>query len=1162
MQGAFGKYRSTHAGQSLLEVIVALAIFALISAAMVTMTTGSFISLEQGGEQTEAEALAQEGIEAVRAIRDGAWNELIYTTSSVSISGNKWIFDGETTTETIGKYTRIISFEDVCRDANDDITDCPGSYTDLHSKKVTVTVSWDIREGIVNQVQKITYLTNWDSREWVQTDWVGGNGQVIWSDNTRYDNADGVVDVNAGQVTLDQTTDTSASTTWPFDITDNYTYVSTSIKVAGGVAGLVGTSVGFGNTSDDGFEYTTDTSYDWPFTTAGNYTYDTDVIGVTEGVAQLKVAVGGSCSGTSNACNTFSTEGSCSGQSGCSWAGGNYPTSAPAIYPTVSYSAPGIQSWTSFTETATKNGGEIYYQLSDDNGTTWQYWTGLAWATAGVSNYNTASIINTNISSFSTSIEQVKFRAFLESDGIQQVQLDNVNIGLTPSAGVWSFVTWDIGGGEVTPTGLRQTSGGNPDNYAEITVPSGSNDEIGGYWEQAFTTTEDNPDITIDFDYKVFDFNSTPNVSKIRVYVDSASGDPVNQVGDAITISAEGDWTSATTITTSTVAETADIYYLKIAYWVETPTGGSTGPFIVGFDNVSLSWQANSYPTDKPTISNTTSFTPATVQSWTSFTETAIKNGGEIYYQLSNDDGATWQYWDGDSWETAGASDYNTASVMNSAIQYFDTAAKKLMFQAFLESDGTQQVELDNIDVTYNLTDVTYAGNQFIVDSTSGVGEMSKSNDKTSLRFTAKNSKSVNTVRVYLEQEKGTSPTYRYGLQSDNSGQPSGTWLGASNQGFGDHQAIATGWQTIALNENINLTEDTVYHLVVEYQSGTINGGNMIELRRFGPINLLHAEDSTADVQGNIFFFEEDVGSWAVQNYQPIYALDFVDASYEGNPYHEAHEHEIYGDLYYGQQFTVTGSYIILSSVGMSVSENNQGPEADLILTLYDVTSSTLLTNSILTTSADIRNGVYSWQEFYFDQPLTLEVGKTYRIYISSPDADETAHYLIHSGSHDNNAALNSINYGGTESFYISSINGGSSWDTTAINQDLSGFRFQQTIFNTSGYVISSAYNMGLAYSVAQIISWDQITPECSIACEVKLQIQTAPDNGGSPDTWLTTWCGPDGEDGDETDFYTTNTGELIHVDHIGDQWIRYKATLVGDSTDTPTFEEIRVNYK
>ena len=57
-------------GQSLLEVILAMAIFALISAAMVTLAVGGFTALEQGGEHTEAEALAVEGIEGAIVVQD------------------------------------------------------------------------------------------------------------------------------------------------------------------------------------------------------------------------------------------------------------------------------------------------------------------------------------------------------------------------------------------------------------------------------------------------------------------------------------------------------------------------------------------------------------------------------------------------------------------------------------------------------------------------------------------------------------------------------------------------------------------------------------------------------------------------------------------------------------------------------------------------------------------------------------------------------------------------------------------------------------------------------------------------------------------------------------------------------------------------------------
>ncbi len=159
---------SKQGGQSLLEVIIALAIFSLVGAAMVSLVIGGFTGLEQGGEHTQAEALTQEGIEAVRSIRDSAWNEVAYDQSKVEISGNEWIFSGEGTTEDIGQYTRIITIDDVCRDGFDEITSCPGAYTDVHSKKVIVSVSWRVRPGITNSVQRIAYLTNWDSKEWIE----------------------------------------------------------------------------------------------------------------------------------------------------------------------------------------------------------------------------------------------------------------------------------------------------------------------------------------------------------------------------------------------------------------------------------------------------------------------------------------------------------------------------------------------------------------------------------------------------------------------------------------------------------------------------------------------------------------------------------------------------------------------------------------------------------------------------------------------------------------------------------------------------------------------------------------------------------------------------------------------------------------------------------
>ncbi len=117
------------------------------------------------------------------------------------------------------------------------------------------------------------------------------------------------------------------------------------------------------------------------------------------------------------------------------WAGTatTYATTSP-INPVTTTAITGLKSWNSFQETANKNGGQIYYQLSNSSTSTWQYWTGSAWATAGAINYNTAAVINANIGKFSTSTNRIAFKAYLLSSSTQQVQLDAISIGYTASS--------------------------------------------------------------------------------------------------------------------------------------------------------------------------------------------------------------------------------------------------------------------------------------------------------------------------------------------------------------------------------------------------------------------------------------------------------------------------------------------------------------------------------------------------------------------------------------------------------------------------------------------------------------------------------------------------------------------------------------------------------
>lgn len=195
--------RSAHGGFSLIEALLAAGAFSLI----VTVLAGALVLGQQSsvgsGKRSRAVELAEEGIEAVRSIRDQAMNELQYTQSGIGVSSNTWAFLGEGTTETIDEFTRTTTFGDVCRNGSKAIVACPGSYTDPRTKQVTVTVGWSGGPAATGTVTRTTYLTDWESSVWTQTDWVGGSGQATWSDATRFDSSDGNINTSvAGEVTL------------------------------------------------------------------------------------------------------------------------------------------------------------------------------------------------------------------------------------------------------------------------------------------------------------------------------------------------------------------------------------------------------------------------------------------------------------------------------------------------------------------------------------------------------------------------------------------------------------------------------------------------------------------------------------------------------------------------------------------------------------------------------------------------------------------------------------------------------------------------------------------------------------------------------------------------------------------------------------------------
>ena len=130
-------------GFALIEIILAVALFSMASTAVVSTVMYGQESTVNAGSKARATFLAEEGLEAVRSMRDEDINNMTDGSYGLAIADNKWEFsDFE---EVIDVYTRTVDILSVDED----------------TRKITSTVSWLKGEDNLQSVALSTYLTSW-----------------------------------------------------------------------------------------------------------------------------------------------------------------------------------------------------------------------------------------------------------------------------------------------------------------------------------------------------------------------------------------------------------------------------------------------------------------------------------------------------------------------------------------------------------------------------------------------------------------------------------------------------------------------------------------------------------------------------------------------------------------------------------------------------------------------------------------------------------------------------------------------------------------------------------------------------------------------------------------------------------------------------------------
>jgi len=135
-------------GQSLIELIVAVAIFGIAVSSIAIFLLDSYVSGRLAQEITQANFLAEEGLEAAKSIRDNKWANLTVGDHGLAITGNNWVFQGtseDLSTQFKTGAIRVVSVENI------------GSGR----RKVTSRVGWQFSEGRPKEISLVTYLTNW-----------------------------------------------------------------------------------------------------------------------------------------------------------------------------------------------------------------------------------------------------------------------------------------------------------------------------------------------------------------------------------------------------------------------------------------------------------------------------------------------------------------------------------------------------------------------------------------------------------------------------------------------------------------------------------------------------------------------------------------------------------------------------------------------------------------------------------------------------------------------------------------------------------------------------------------------------------------------------------------------------------------------------------------
>ena len=298
--------------------------------------------------------------------------------------------------------------------------------------------------------------------------------------------------------------------------------------------------------------------------------------------------------------------------------------------------------------------------------------------------------------------------------------------------------------------------------------------------------------------------------------------------------------------------------------------------------------------------------------------------------------------------------------------------------------------------------------------------------NKQAICFTPSITLPVSRIHLRLLQIQD-SPVYRFGIQADSSGNPSGTYLSSATE-----TPITEGVHTITI-PTITLTKGTKYWIVIQWESGTCDSTHTMGISAWAfkesKYSYGNYPEGTIGIKQYItdqWYDEETVST-------PGFIVDDNNYYYEGIPYMNWGAGRIYGTRYRGETFRLNRSINIDKISAYILKEGS--PPSDCFYKIIRKSNNEVLTSGILATAAGVLT-TPTKVTATLGSTLTLNKDVSYRFIIYTNNGDTSNYYDI-IGWTIPDTTTSHLTYNGVLNHFTLSNDSGASWNDTYTDWDM-----------------------------------------------------------------------------------------------------------------------------